>query len=691
MKNIIGSRRVDGSQTLPVHAWKLDNSKEINPDELRLRVVKIHLENGSFNQICMETYGEDAKVREKVMQLISQRGKLHNPYTGTGGLIAGVVDEIGPHFQNENDLKVGDEIFIPISSSILPLHLEKIHKVDYAYGHLDVDGHAILYNNCPTIRKHPDIPWDLLLVAFEESASIHNVSKLAAGKESALIIGSNPMVAMLYSLAVSSSMKPGGDLIGVLYDDKILELSESEEQKRNKFFYSIFDEVYSMNRATAMECVDYVTMDGSRHFDVIVNCADQMGAEAVSVMSAKEGASLFFSNLSNNYVLALYIQEAINRDMTMQCATGYSSGYYDFMMNFLSSHMEKIEDLGHLLTKIYQTKRAQRKINLPVASDQLQSITELLHCKSAKMQALAADIENVAKFNCSVIIEGESGSGKEVLAGLLQKMSDRNTTPYVKVNCAAIPKELMESEFFGYEKGAFTGASDGGKKGFFEMANGGILFLDEVTEIPYEIQAKLLRAIQEGEFYKVGAQKTTKVDVRIIAATNQNLQKAVQDGAFREDLYYRLAVVRLRVPPLRERVEDVIPLAEYFTDKYSKQYGFEKTFSEDAKQILLDYNWPGNVRELENTVQRLLISTPESIITAGDVLLEYSKNAEVAKVSATAGLDINSDSSFAARIETFERSLIQQALEKYGSTYKAAKALQMTQSQIARKKKKYDL
>ncbi|MBR3786495.1 MAG: sigma-54-dependent Fis family transcriptional regulator [Firmicutes bacterium] len=691
MKNIIGSRRVDGSQTLPVHAWKLDNSKEINPDELRLRVVKIHLENGSFNQICMETYGEDAKVRERVMQLVSQRGKLHNPYTGTGGLIAGVVDEIGPLFSNENNLKVGDEIFIPISASILPLYLEKIHKVDYAYGHLDVDGHAILYNHCPTIRKHPDIPWDLLLVAFEESASIHNVSKLAAGKERVLIIGSNPMVAMLYSLAVSGSMKEGGDLVGVLYGDKILEMSEGEEQKRNKFFYSIFDEVYSMNRATAIECVDYVTMNGSRYFDVIVNCADQMGAEAVSVMAAKEGASLFFSNLSNNYTLALYIQEAINRDMYMQCATGYSSGYYDFMMDFLSRNMERIVDLGNLLTKIYQAKRERSKINPPERSDQLQSIHELLHCKSPKMLELASEIEKVARFNCSVIIEGESGSGKEVLAGMLQKMSDRNATPYVKVNCAAIPKELMESEFFGYEKGAFTGASGEGKKGFFEMANGGILFLDEVTEIPYEIQAKLLRAIQEGEFYKVGAQKTTTVDVRIIAATNQNLLRAVQEGSFREDLYYRLAVVRLRVPSLRERLEDVIPLAEYFLEKYSKQYGFEKTLSEEAKQLLLDYNWPGNVRELENTIQRLLISSRENVITAGDVLLEYSKISEIEKTSATAGLDINGDSSFAYRVETFERSLLQQALEKYGSTYKAAEALQMTQSQFARKKKKYEL
>ena len=523
------------------------------------------------------------------------------------------------------------------------------------------------------------------MVAFEESASIENVSQLAKSKERIMIIGSNPIVAILYSMAVRETMDPDGELVGVIYRDKVSDMFGGAGQKRNKFLYSIFDEVYYMDSTSTLQCIDDITYNGERLFDVIVNCADQMGAEAVSVVAAKEKGTVFFSNLSNNYTLALFIQEAINREMTLQCAAGYCSGYYEFMMKFISENLDRIKEMGKVINEIFQD-RIDLKENFSEETEVHKSISDMMLYKSPRMKPLIDEVEKASKYNCSVIIEGESGCGKEVLADLIRKMGDRNAAPYVKVNCAAIPKELMESEFFGYEKGAFTGAQSTGKKGYFEMANGGILLLDEISEMPVGMQAKFLRAIQEGEFYRVGGQQAINVDVRIIATTNRDLGKMIKQGSFREDLFYRLAVVTLKIPPLRQRPEDIIPLAEFFVEKYSKKYGIERSITDEGKQCLLEYSWPGNVRELENTIQRLLINSHGKTISSSAVLNEYNKM----DMHGGTGDDKN-DLSYSERMNLFEENMIKTALQKYGSTYKAAESLKMTQSQFMRRKKKYGL
>lgn len=264
-------------------------------------------------------------------------------------------------------------------------------------------------------------------------------------------------------------------------------------------------------------------------------------------------------------------------------------------------------------------------------------------------------------------------------------MSSRKNGPFVKVNCAAIPKELMESEFFGYEKGAFTGAKESGKEGYFAIADGGVLLLDEVGEMPLELQAKLLRVIQEGEFYPVGGRKPIRVDVRILASTNRNLVQMVQDGEFREDLYYRLAVLTIKIPPLRERREDIIPLANVFLEKYNEKYGTSKSFTEEAELCLLEHMWPGNIRELDNTVHRLIIHSDDGQVASGDVLREYNY------LTHEYGGASGKPKSFSDTVDDFEKNIIAEALKKYGSTYKAADALQMSQSQLMRKKKKYHL
>jgi DNA-binding NtrC family response regulator len=223
------------------------------------------------------------------------------------------------------------------------------------------------------------------------------------------------------------------------------------------------------------------------------------------------------------------------------------------------------------------------------------------------MQAVYAMIDKVADTPTTVLLTGESGTGKELVARALHANSRLARQPYIRVNCAAIPRELIESEFFGYEKGAFTGAVTS-KPGRFELADGGTLFLDEIGEIPLEMQVKLLRAIQEHEFERVGGLRTLRVNVRLITATNKDLQRCVADGTFREDLYYRLNVVHIRLPALRERVEDLPVLCAHFIERFNERLGRRaEGFEPEAMAALRRYHWPGNVRELENLIERCVL------------------------------------------------------------------------------------
>ena len=236
-----------------------------------------------------------------------------------------------------------------------------------------------------------------------------------------------------------------------------------------------------------------------------------------------------------------------------------------------------------------------------------------LFAGSAKMRALLRDIQQVAGTNATVLIQGESGVGKEIVAKTLHFASDRRRRPFVKVNCASLPGELLESELFGHEKGAFTGAYRR-KPGKFEIAERGTIFLDEIGEVPPSLQAKLLHVLQDGEFARVGGADDIRVDVRVIAATNRPLEKAIQDGTFREDLYYRLKVVDLYVPPLRERREEIAGLARGFVERFNAQFQREVTLGSESLRVLRDYPWPGNVRELENMMKRIVVLQNEHMI-----------------------------------------------------------------------------
>jgi two-component system, NtrC family, response regulator AtoC len=299
-------------------------------------------------------------------------------------------------------------------------------------------------------------------------------------------------------------------------------------------------------------------------------------------------------------------------------------------------------------------------------------------------------VEKVASTPSTVLITGESGTGKELIARALHENSARHAGPFIKINCAAIPKTLMESELFGYEKGAFTGAV-GAKPGRFELAHGGTLFLDEIGEIPVEMQVKLLRVLQESEFERVGGIKTIKVDVRLVTATNRDLVQDIAAGSFREDLYYRLNVVPIHIPPLRERREDIPLLVEHFLAKFNDRLKKQiDSVSADAIARLISYHWPGNIRELENLMERTMLFCERSEIQVSDLPPEIGG---LPPVSAAASPNAASlKEAVRAETERVERELIQKALDETGGNVtQAARKLKISRKSLQTKMKELGL
>lgn len=302
--------------------------------------------------------------------------------------------------------------------------------------------------------------------------------------------------------------------------------------------------------------------------------------------------------------------------------------------------------------------------------------------QSDRMQEVFEAVHRVAPTKATVLLRGESGTGKELIAKAIHYMSPRSRGPFIKFNCASIPEGLLESELFGHEKGAFTGAISS-RSGRFELANKGTIFLDEIGDLPLSLQPKILRVLQEKEFERVGGERTIKVNVRIITATGRNLEELVSQGKFREDLYYRLNVIPIFLPPLRERGEDIPLLIEHFLKRFNKEHRRSVTLDKSALQILLNYDWPGNVRELENTIERLVIMSRSDRITASDLPVSLS-------IRRTKGSD--SITSLVANIEDIEKTNILHALEKTGWVQaRAARLLGITPRQIGYKIKKYGI
>jgi PAS domain S-box-containing protein len=309
--------------------------------------------------------------------------------------------------------------------------------------------------------------------------------------------------------------------------------------------------------------------------------------------------------------------------------------------------------------------------------------------RSKKMERVVRISQRVAVTDSTALILGETGVGKTLLAKLIHKFSRRADGPFITLNCAAIPDQLFESELFGYSPGAFTGASKTGKTGLIELADGGTLFLDEIAEISPRLQAKLLQVIEERQFYNIGGKKPKQIDIRILTATNRDLKAYVKNGSFREDLYYRLNVIEILIPPLRERSEEIIFLAEHFLNIHNKKYGTSKRLSQDAQDLILTYPWPGNVRELAHVIERLVITVPDDVIkpqhlphlVSGITGIDDEENDELISVTRLMPLD--------HALEKVERQLITTAYNRLKSSYKVAEVLDISQSKAYRLMRKF--
>ena len=308
---------------------------------------------------------------------------------------------------------------------------------------------------------------------------------------------------------------------------------------------------------------------------------------------------------------------------------------------------------------------------------------------SAAMAELKEQIRIVAPTNAWVLISGENGTGKELVAHTIHRLSRRSQNPMVEVNCAAIPVELIESELFGHEKGAFTGASTM-RKGKFDSAHEGTIFMDEIGDMSLKAQSKTLRILQEQKFERVGGSKTIEVDVRVIAATNKDLEKENEKGAFREDLYFRLNVIPMRVPSLRERVDDIPDLVNEFVKEFALSAKVEpKQFPSETLDLLQKYDWPGNVRELKNLIERLMIMSPAPVIGIKDIPAPFNQSAKPVRVGMA--LDFSSDSLKEAKGE-FEKAFIEEKLNEYnGNISQTAEAIGIERSNLHKKIKQYDL
>lgn len=305
-------------------------------------------------------------------------------------------------------------------------------------------------------------------------------------------------------------------------------------------------------------------------------------------------------------------------------------------------------------------------------------------CDSKKMQHVLELAQRIAAVDATVLLLGESGTGKGVLAKYIHKHSSRSEGPFIPINCASIPSELMESELFGYVRGAFTGANEKGKIGLIELAEGGTLFLDEIAELPLRMQAKLLQVLQDSQYFKVGGREVQQVNCRIIAATNRNLSEMIENGEFREDLYYRLNIFELELPPLRERTEDIVPFVRYFLDKFNDKYKTCHQITQKCLDMFINYSWPGNVRELENVIERMAVVISDTIIDECHLPKAFFQPAPTKSL-----IHFPRPVPLEDAINEVEKNLIEQAYRELGSSYEVAKVLKTSQSKASRLIRKY--
>ena len=412
----------------------------------------------------------------------------------------------------------------------------------------------------------------------------------------------------------------------------------------------------TMEKALSMSVYDLVT-EGVLDRSAVIN-----------VLETGE-ASLTKIGISSGAKIDCVAKPVYNDDGKMEyiIAFSYDESFMSELQNELRIEKKKNEEIKDTLLFIQQANKKYRPII--TADDQMKNIFD--------------SMSYLAKTDSSIILYGESGVGKDVLANYIHNNSLRKNEIFIPVNCSAIPNELMESEFFGYERGSFTGADKNGHKGIFEMGNGGTVFLDEIGDLPALMQAKLLRFLDSGEVKRIGSTKMIYTDVRIVAATNKNLKAMVDDGTFREDLYYRLNIIPVYIPPLRERPDDIGALANYYLKEYNQKYDHNIQFTDSQIKRLYEYSWPGNIRELRNEIERF-------VITDGNVDLLINRIAPTEEKASVVKSDTSADLRTAK--DKFEKDYIKNVLEECDwKVQKAAERLGIHRSVLYTKIEKYNI
>ena len=412
----------------------------------------------------------------------------------------------------------------------------------------------------------------------------------------------------------------------------------------------------------------------------------------------------FYGRNMKDLVLEGYISESVTmlvldkreqQTIYQETKTGKSllvtgSPVFDERGNILRvvTNVRDITELKSLITKLDESQRLAEiyQSELSDLKKKFNAFDKIIGA-SPKMKNLMDTVCRIAHVNSAVLITGETGTGKELIADYIHQHSMRTGKPLIKVNCGAIPENLIESELFGYETGAFTGARKGGKPGYFEIANGGSIFLDEIGEMPFNLQAKLLRVLESEEITRVGGHKPHPLDVRVIAATNREMLDMVQRQQFREDLYYRLNVVPLNIPPLRERIEDIPYLIAHFVSIFNKSHSLLRRISPEVIDICISYNWPGNIRELKNLVERMMVMAPHDLITKEDLplLIGNSHDGIIPRVLVTALMPLSD------AVMSTEKQLLEKAYAAYRTTREMARELKIDASTIVRKAAKYGI
>lgn len=680
------SRVLEPAGAVPVTAWKIDNRREIGSNECRIAVKRIHIEWDSFQQFCNECAYDEEKIKARIMGIIMRRGKLHNPFTGGGGIFYGSIEEMGEHYAVGSNHCIGDRVLCNTTLTALPLCIDEILEIDYRYGELRVSGYGIIFETTPVTKVSGEEGLSYTMAIMDESGSPYNVHTLAQPGMRFLIIGRDLVSISIYVNTIKKAIGEDGYFTLILDKEYADSFSQGEIEHILKKYTNSF---YFPDMTKSVDAVELIRAKEDL-YDLTINCEDLQGAEMLAVMMTKNKGHIYFTSILNNFVNAILMAESMGKEIFTSALDQYSEGYEEFTMELIDSIKEDLDYINKIDTKNSPAKINGKKHNLIEHEKSIKTIDFIY--ASPVTDALVSEVLNIAGYDCNVIIQGETGTGKEMILNLLHKNSVRKSKPCIKINCATIQENLAESEFFGYEAGAFTGAQTSGKKGYFDAANGGILFLDEVGTLSMNMQSKLLRVIQEKQFYRVGGTNTVNINVRIICANNVSLRQLVKEGRFREDLYYRLNICTIKIPPLRERKEDIIALSKAFLGRYCEQYGEDKELDNSALKQLLEYDWPGNVRELENLIHKVVINVQNHIVTKEDIdgLLNESLYEDLfldLKSRMRSGISLD----FNQLIEKQEQQLILYALKRCGTTRRAAEFLNMTQSQLTRKKQKYGI